>query len=122
LVTLTDDVTNLTNALVLIPVLAMDVAIIGACLAYMGWLSPRLLLFVLGFMILGVLSYGLPLRQARKRFVRMREEMDALFRQFQGLLFGTKELKLHRLRRQAFVERSLVPTGEEIRRLTFVGN
>jgi putative pyoverdin transport system ATP-binding/permease protein len=120
--TLTDDITTLASALTQIPVLAMQSAIVITCLAYMGWLSWRLLLLVVGFMVVGALTYGFGMRIARQHFRRVREEMDALFGHLRALVYGAKELKLHRRRRLVFVDSALAPTSERIRHLSTVGN
>jgi putative ATP-binding cassette transporter len=119
---LTDDVQAITTALVQIPALSMHLAIVLAGLCYMTWLSPMLLLLVLGGMVVGVLSYNLPLAKARIYNRHLREHTDALFGQFRGLVDGAKELRLHRKRRIAFFDSGLVPTGDAIRRYTFLGN
>jgi putative ATP-binding cassette transporter len=121
LATLTDDITTLATALTQIPVLCMQSAIVVTCLAYMGWLSWRLLLLVVGFMVVGSLTYGFAMDRARGYFRRLREETDTLFAQFRGLIFGAKELKLHRRRRQVFVDSGLIPTGDRIRRYSAIG-
>ncbi len=122
LASLTDDITVLSNALTQIPVLLMQSAIVLTCLAYMGWLSWRMLLVVLGFMVAGSLTYSFAMGLAQKHFRELREHTDQLFAHFRGLIHGAKELKLHRRRRQAFIDAALIPTGEKIRRSTAVGN
>ncbi|HVR06861.1 MAG TPA: cyclic peptide export ABC transporter [Thermoanaerobaculia bacterium] len=122
LATLTDDISTLATALTQVPVLCMQSAIVVTCLAYMGWLSFRVLLVVIGFMVVGSLTYGLAMGLAREYFRRLREETDTLFAQFRALIFGAKELRLHRRRRQVFVDLALIPTGEKIRRFTAIGH
>jgi putative pyoverdin transport system ATP-binding/permease protein len=119
---LTDDVTALTSALALVPALSMHVAVVCACLAYMGWLSGRLLLLVLAAMLAGMTTYTLPLDRARRYLTRLRQETDALFRHFRALVHGAKELQLHEGRRQAFLDSALTPTSQAIRSYTFLGN
>lgn len=122
LAALTEDVTALTNALVQVPRFCMYVAIVLACLIYLGTLSWKLLLFILVFMVVGIASFQLAMFRARGYFKRLRERTDALFAQFRGLIHGAKELKLHRRRREVFLSSELVPTGREIRKLTLAGN
>jgi putative ATP-binding cassette transporter len=122
LASLTDDVTSLTNALLQVPMLAMHAAIALACFLYMGWLSGSVLLVVLVFLPVGVLSFQLPLSRARVAFKRSREDLDVLFGHFRGLIYGNKELKLNRSRRQTFVEAELIPVGDSIRHLLYRGN
>ncbi len=122
LASLTDDVGSITNALVQVPPLAMHLTTVVACLAYMGWLSWKLLLAVLALMVLGVATYSVPLRTARRYATHLREAMDVLFKDFRGLTDGAKELKLNRSRREIFFDSDLIPAGEVIRHTTAVGS
>ncbi len=122
LATLTDDITTLSTALTQIPLLCLHVGVVIACLVYMGWLSWKMLLIVVGFMIVGSFTYGFAMGIAQKYFGQLREETDVLFDHFRSLIYGAKELKLHGGRRQVFVDSALIPTGDRIRRFTAVGN
>jgi putative ATP-binding cassette transporter len=122
LASLTDDITVMSNALTQIPLLCLQVAVVVACFAYLGWLSWQVLLFVLGVVAIGVFTYGFAMGKARRYFGMLREEMDRLFSHFRSLIHGAKELKLHHRRRETFVSSALVPTGNSIRRFSAIGN
>jgi putative ATP-binding cassette transporter len=122
LASLTDDITAITNALLQLPMLAMQAAIALACFLYMGWLSWSVLLVVFVFVPIGIFSFQLPLSRAGVAFKRMREDLDVLFAHFRGLIHGNKELKLNRVRRQTFFDAELVPTGDSIRHDLYTGN
>lgn len=125
--TLTEDVPAIGNSLVEIPIVIMHLSIVLGCLIYLGWLSWLLLLGLIGFMIVGTLSYQIPLRRGTRRYVIVREEWDKLLKHFQALTSGVKELKLHHDRREAFFFKALQPTAASLRKhvmmgqLTFVG-
>jgi len=104
LASLTGDIEILTNGLGLLPALSVNLAIVLGCLAYMAWLSPMLLALFAIFLLLGGVSYRLPMRRGAKIFKRSRETQDVLFREFTGLVEGNKELKLHEPRRAAFLD------------------
>jgi len=53
---LTDDVMSVTNAIVFIPILCINIAVVAGCLIYLGWLSWSVLLAVLGAIVVGVLT------------------------------------------------------------------
>jgi putative pyoverdin transport system ATP-binding/permease protein len=93
-----------------------------AALAYMAWLSPSLFLLVLAGLALTVASFRLPILRTGRYFERLRRETDAMFAHFRDLIYGGKELKLHRGRRETFVAVDLIPTGDAMRRSQFVGN
>ncbi|MGC2694590.1 MAG: cyclic peptide export ABC transporter [Candidatus Angelobacter sp.] len=107
--TITDDITSVTTGIGDLPYLGTQFAVIAGCLVYLGWLSWPLLLLVLGFMVLGILTYQLPTIKSVHYFRKMREDWDASFKGFRGLTEGIKELKLNRDRRSAFMAQELKP-------------
>lgn len=109
LAALTEDVNTIVNALGLVPLLLMHLAVIGGCLIYLGVLSWSLLLGVLAVLALGVVAYQVPLKVGGRHFRRSRELSDEVYHGFRGLIEGVKELKLHRRRRQDFAGRQLNP-------------
>ncbi len=115
LATLTEDVPSISGALTVIPMVCMHIAIIVTCLIYLAWLSWPVFLGVSAFMVFGVLSYYIPFIKAYNFFEKNRQGWDLLFKDFQGLMHGTKELKLHRQRRAAFFDESLEPTANAIK-------
>jgi putative ATP-binding cassette transporter len=115
LATLTEDVPAVANALLGLPILAVNAAILLSCFAYMGWLSPVLLVVVLCFLAVGVLSYQLPVWSALRQLHRARLDHDELMKCFRGLTEGIKELKIHRARREAFLDQHLEATAARLR-------
>ena len=111
LAALVEDVPVITNALVALPVLFINVAVIVSGLVYLGYLSFGLLLMLLSFVTIGVVTYQWPVLKAVNELRLAREQNDSLFNNFRSLISGNKELKLHRERRAAFFERDLEPTA-----------
>lgn len=122
LATLTEDIPVITNALASVPIICMHSAIVVGCLIYVGWLSWSVLLGVCGFMVLGLITYQLPLMRAVRHLRFAREHSDALFRHFRALTEGMKELKLQRTRREFFLSQTLQSTAAALRRHQFAGN
>jgi len=106
---ITDDITSVTNGITSLPFLSTQIAVIIGCLIYLGWLSPPLVLLVIGYMVLGIFSYRLPIIKSVHHYRRMRESWDASFKGFQALTEGIKELKLNRSGREAFMAQELEP-------------
>jgi putative pyoverdin transport system ATP-binding/permease protein len=119
---LTDDIPMITNALVTIPILCMHFAILAGSLVYLGWLSGKLLLIVLVFMAFGVVSYQLPIMKALRYFGLGREEWDTLFKHFRALTEGTKQLKLHFPRREAFLDEQLSVSALSMQQYNVAGS
>ncbi len=121
LASLTNDLGAITEALLIVPVLIMHVAVLSTCLAYLGWLSPKLLGFLLVFLVVGIASYRWPVARAYFYGRRSRAEWDALIRQIQAVTFGAKELKMHGPRRQAMMEQQIEPTARSLKHWITVG-
>lgn len=100
---LTSDVGQIVDALSQLPILFMHLAIVLGCLGYLGWLSPTALSYVLLFMVFGVATYRFPITRGMVYFERVRKEMDGLLKNLRALTEGTKELKMHGLRREAYM-------------------
>jgi len=121
LASLTGDVPQIANALITLPLLFMNLAILLGCLIYLCWLSPFLLVVALGFMVVGIISHQLPVMKAIQYFRRSREETDAVFKHMRGLVEGIKELKLHRRRSDAFFAELLEPRIRAMQRDSATG-
>jgi putative ATP-binding cassette transporter len=107
---LTQDVPVIVQGLNAVPLFFANLAIVLACLGYLAYLSWHTFLVVVV-----VLGAGLPLQllllfRARRHFSQNREGQEGLLAQLRHLLEGVKELKLHRPRREAFLEKSLRAT------------
>jgi putative pyoverdin transport system ATP-binding/permease protein len=107
----TDDIPGIIDALNLVPGLCLNMAIALSGLLYLGWLSWKVLLVVLGFLLLGLLVYDLPSRWAGRSFRAARQELDVLWGHFKDLTQGVKELKLHSRRRHVFLSQVLRGTA-----------
>jgi putative ATP-binding cassette transporter len=120
LASLTNDLGAITDALSVLPLVLMHLAIVLTCLVYLGWLSPVLLLGLLGFMVVGIVTYQIPILSSLRYQRKAREEWDTLFRHIRAITQGTKELKMHQPRREALMARELEPTADALQRhITF---
>jgi putative ATP-binding cassette transporter len=120
--TLTADVFVLGEGFRLLPVFVISLTTAISCLAYMAYLSWSTFLVMLAFGALGVLSYWVPTQRAVGVAERLREREDDLFKHIRSLTEGTKELGLHRQRREAFLAECLDPTADDLRRLSVRAN
>ncbi|MGF6768195.1 putative ATP-binding cassette transporter [Paraburkholderia sp. GAS199] len=112
---LTQDLDSVVVFFISLPSIAMQVAVIAGCLAYLGMLSWPILL--LAVVTIGVGAHGFHLVNARAllHLRGSRDREDILVGRFRALFDGAKELKLHRARRQAFVDDELAPHVEAVR-------
>lgn len=121
LAALTDDIPSITNVVTVIPILCINAAVAVSCLVYMGWLSWPMLLAVLAAIVLGIVSYQLPVAKSFQHMRLARREGDSLLNHFRALTDGIKELKIHGERRKAFLTDSLQTTAAEFRRHNLAG-
>ncbi|MCA1615313.1 MAG: cyclic peptide export ABC transporter, partial [Acidobacteria bacterium] len=118
---LTEDVMSVSGAIVFVPILCINFAVVVGCLIYLGWLSWVVLLAVVGAIAVGILTYQLPIMRAVRYLRLAREEEDNLFGHFRALIDGVKELQLHGRRREAFLTDSLETTAATFRRQNVKG-
>ncbi len=116
LATLTDDVQAVAEAVRIVPFLCIDLAIVAGCLIYIVWLSWKVFLLVCLLSIVALGSCQWLLKQGQQWLARAREEQDSLFKHFRTVTDGTKELKLHYRRRQAFLKEDLQQSAAAYRR------
>jgi putative ATP-binding cassette transporter len=119
---LTDDLFIITNTLSSVPVLCMQLAVVVGCVVYMAWLSGTAVLAVVVFMTLGILSFRAAVKRALRYMRLARADTDVLFGHYRALNDGAKELKLHRTRRNIFLDEVLRTTALSLRRNNVTGN
>lgn len=107
MVALTEDIMEITQATLSIPIFAVNLAVLVGGALYLGWLSFSVLLGMFAFMVIGAVTYRLLIRSGFGHLSAAREGQDRLFRHFRALTEGIKELKLHRARRAAFVSEDI---------------
>ncbi len=115
---LTNDVERVATSLRQLPTLFLSGSMILGAGLYVAWLSWPLFLLTLVLLSAGVFLYRLPLRKLallQRYWVRLRDGWDHLFRHFHALTHGTKELLIHRERRQRFFDLCLRETCYQLR-------
>jgi putative pyoverdin transport system ATP-binding/permease protein len=117
---LTDDVPSITNIVTVIPILCINIAVALSCLIYMAWLSWPLFFAVIAIIVIGIISYQLPVVKSFHYMTLARREGDNLFSHFRALTEGIKELKIHAARRNAFLTDTLETTASKFRRHNIV--
>jgi len=116
LATLTDDVQAVSDAVRLMPFLCIDLAIVAGGFAYIIWLSWKVFLLVCLLAVVAIGSCQWLLKQGQIWLERARNEQDSLFKHFRTVTDGSKELKLHYRRRQAFLQEDLQQSAAAFRR------
>ncbi|MEM6592046.1 MAG: ATP-binding cassette domain-containing protein, partial [Cyanobacteria bacterium P01_C01_bin.73] len=107
LAVLTNDVQAISDTVFIIPFLCIDMAVIGGCLVYLGWLSGWVFVAVIVFVAIAVGLVQILIVQSYRFLDLTRKETDRLFKHFRSITDGIKELKLHAMRRSVFFEDDL---------------
>lgn len=113
--TLTDDVRTLAHAVSAIPNLCIDLATVIGCFIYLAWLSNILFVLTIASTVTSIWFVQTRMTKAQKLFSKARDEEDNLFKHFQAIITGTKELKLNRARREDFWNKSLKGSAGSLR-------
>jgi putative ATP-binding cassette transporter len=112
----TEDVPAIANAVIAVPAICTNLVIVVGCLIYLGMISGKLLLGVLGFIIFGIITCQVPISRAMRYMNNVRETNDVLLKQLKAMTEGSKELKIHRNRREAFLSNLFSSTTQSLRR------
>jgi putative ATP-binding cassette transporter len=120
LATLTEDVAVLSGAVLALPSLATNLAMLGGCAVYLAYLSWKILAVCAVLAVIGVVGHRLLMSRAHFAFVGARDGRDRLFAAFRTLTEGLKELKLNRARSTDFVRREIDETTAYLRKQNVV--
>jgi len=118
---LTEDVLTVANGIAGIPLLGINLPILLACLVYVGWLSPPVLVCGILFTVPAIAVNTFLMSRAVRQLMKARAEQDALVGHFRSMIDGFRELKLHEGRREAFVREGLEASTSRARDLNTNG-
>jgi putative pyoverdin transport system ATP-binding/permease protein len=116
LAVLTEDIAIIAGALVGVPHLCINIPIVIACLAYVGWLSPAILACGVVFGAAAIAVFVELSARGVRALSRARACQDRVVGHFRTVIGGFRELKLHGGRRAAFLAESLEPDIATARR------
>ncbi|HKX33395.1 MAG TPA: cyclic peptide export ABC transporter [Blastocatellia bacterium] len=121
LASLTDDVAVIGSAYTALPTLCTQIAVLVACLLYLGYLSWPILLLVVVILAVGITSLRLISGRGVKYIELARGEQNRLFEHFRAMTDGIKEMKLHFARRSTFLSHVIPSTAAAYRRNNLLG-
>ena len=106
---LTKDVESISTASATVSGLCINLSLLLGCFLYLAWLSFPAFLVLILFLSFGMYATNLVLTQGRHALRQSREDQDLLFKDFEAITLGIKELKLHYCRRQSYYNEELIP-------------
>jgi putative ATP-binding cassette transporter len=116
MVALTEDIQEITQATLSIPIFAVNLAVLLGGAVYLAWLSFSVFLAMFAFGVVGAVTYRLLIRSGFGFLSAARDGQDRLFYHFRTLTEGIKELKLQRSRRESFLTEDVVQAAAVCRR------
>ncbi|MBQ4836011.1 cyclic peptide export ABC transporter [Pseudoalteromonas luteoviolacea] len=112
---LTTDINNIVAGGQSAPVLFINLITIFGMLMYVWVVNSAVFYFLIIALLIGVVTYQIPLILAGNYFTRSREWRDKLQASFEALSYGTKELKVNKTLRQDFFQSELLKAEEKVK-------
>ena len=106
---LTEDVRRIVVGGQMLPDMLTNCITVLGTLVFIGYFNYEVLLMVVQAIVVGALAYQLPMKAGRRLFEQARHQYDELQEAVRALLYGSKELKLDRLKRANFFAQVLAP-------------
>lgn len=101
---LTSDVRNITIAFVRLPELIQGIILTVGSAAYLAWLSAEMLLVTSVWVAVTITGGWLLVSRVYRHMAKLREVEDNLYRDYQTIIEGRKELALNRQRAELIFE------------------
>ncbi len=115
---LTEDILTLTNTIAELPTLFINLPIVIGCFIYISTLSFSLFISLIIFIAIIFAVYRIPIYHAKTQLRNCRNTTNTLFKQFENLVYGIKELIQNPLKKAFFYEKTLTPTSHTLKQTT----
>lgn len=117
---LTSDIDKLSTGARMIPIILNYLIVIGGVVAMLGYLNPGVTLFILVSAVIGIACYQPFSYFGGEALGRARQCVNQVIEFNRGLIYGSKELKLNRRKRDAYMA-ELYQVEDQQRRLQLKG-
>lgn len=114
IVAITTDVTRIIAGASMAPHVLVSVVTVAGMLGYLYILSSDVFWFVIGAIVFGVVTYQIPMFIGNRYFARGRAHIDSLQESIRGLIYGTKELKLSKDKRDHYFDDVLLASEHQV--------
>lgn len=119
---LSQDIPNLSKTMGTLPFIWVAAVTVVGLLGYLLMLDVLIFGFVTVCLVLGALTYQLPILAGVRVLNRSRDQHDTIQEGTRGLLYGAKELKLNGQKLQEFMDEALLNPEKKALRDDRVGN
>jgi putative ATP-binding cassette transporter len=113
MVALTEDILEITQATLSIPIFSLNLAYLLGGAVYLALALVPVFLGMFAFGVAGAVTYRMLIRSGFGHLSAARNGQDRLFQHFRSLTEGIKELKLHRARREAYLKEDVARAADE---------
>ncbi len=114
IVAITTDVARIVQGAMIVPDVLVGLVTLAGMLGYLYILSSEIFWFVIKAIIFGVATYQVPMFIGNKYFQRGRARMDGLQESIRGLIRGTKELKLSKVKQDRYFKEILLANERDV--------
>src|SRR5215217_1141054 len=114
IVAITTDVARIVQGAMIVPDVLIGLVTLAGMLGYLYILSSEIFWFVIKAIIFGVATYQVPMFIGNKYFQRGRARMDGLQESIRGLIRGTKELKLSKVKQDRYFKEILLANERDV--------
>lgn len=122
IVAITTDVNRIVTGATVAPQVLISLVTVAGMLGYLYVLSSEIFWLVVKAMIFGVVTYQVPMFIGNKYFERGRAKIDALQESIRGLIYGAKELKLNKVKRDRYFDEILLANEQAVLSNTKLAN
>ena len=122
MVAITADVARIVQGATMVPNVLVSLVTLAGMLSYLYILSADVFWLVIKAMIFGVITYQVPMLIGNKYFARGRAKLDALQESIRGLIYGTKELKLSKVKQDRYFNEILLANEQDVLSNTKLAN
>lgn len=112
---LSSDVTAIVTGAQLFPPIVTNTVTLVGMLGYLAWLNLGIFAYVLVIIVLGVVTYQIPVYFGTRYFARAREHQNDLQEAFKGLVEGANELRLCTEKQRFYQDEVLFVEEENIK-------
>ena len=113
---LSSDIKNITIAFVRLPELIQGLILTASATAYLLWLSPKLLAVTAFSVAITILVSWFLVSHVYRHLNHVRQAEDKLYKNYQTIIDGKKELALNRFRAKVIYEQNYQKNAESYRR------
>ncbi|MDW6005404.1 cyclic peptide export ABC transporter [Vibrio mangrovi] len=108
------DIGNICMGARMLPDLIVSVVTLSGAFIFLFFLNVNIFWFVISSVIIGAITYQLPALAGNAFLRKSRSETDSLYMNINSLVYGVKELKLDREKRQDFLQNDLIDSEERV--------